>query len=526
MNFTVKSMNEWLYPDDIITNAVPEARMTAVRGGSAGFQLLCTDLGGGRLRASFRSFGSAPYRAELFREISVNVPENTGLHAFTGDWETAKDYATRKAPFRVYDALEPIGACGVESRGGTEALYASFTVDPACRAGEYAGELLVECGCEAFAVPVTLTVADAVLPAETLKFTNWFTTLRMPEIYGVEPWSEEHWRVIEDHARLMRRMHQNVIQVQNVATEAAYIDGDGEYRFDFSKCGRLIKMCLGMGFKIIEGPALFNRDCWEAEEFKINTPKGRFKALSNEAYDYASAFFKAWRAFLEGRGWYDKLIQHVGDEPQDKVASEYRILSGIIRKFLPGVPLIDAVELHELQGSLDIWVPKNDFYTRNTEAMERLRALGDELWFYTCCIPGGHYCNRLLDMPLLRTRMLFWGNYRYDIKGFLHWGLNYFKSVEAAYEQTCPNSSPTTKLPAGDTHILYPLGGRVIGSMRTEVTKCGTEDYELLSALAKRDKAAADELCSVVFRAFNDCDNDPAVFDELHDRLVAAYAVG
>ena len=348
----------------------------------------------------------------------------------------------------------------------------------------------------------------------------------MPEIYGVEPWSEEHWRVIEDHARLMRRMHQNVIQVQNVATEAAYIDGDGEYRFDFSKCGRLIKMCLGMGFKIIEGPALFNRDCWEAEEFKINTPKGRFKALSNEAYDYASAFFKAWRAFLEGRGWYDKLIQHVGDEPQDKVASEYRILSGIIRKFLPGVPLIDAVELHELQGSLDIWVPKNDFYTRNTEAMERLRALGDELWFYTCCIPGGHYCNRLLDMPLLRTRMLFWGNYRYDIKGFLHWGLNYFKSVEAAYEQTCPNSSPTTKLPAGDTHILYPLGGRVIGSMRTEVTKCGTEDYELLSALAKRDKAAADELCSVVFRAFNDCDNDPAVFDELHDRLVAAYAVG
>ena len=30
VNFTVKSMNEWLYPDDIITNAVPEARMTAL----------------------------------------------------------------------------------------------------------------------------------------------------------------------------------------------------------------------------------------------------------------------------------------------------------------------------------------------------------------------------------------------------------------------------------------------------------------------------------------------------------------
>ena len=30
VDFTVKSMNEWLYPDDIITNAVPEAGRTAL----------------------------------------------------------------------------------------------------------------------------------------------------------------------------------------------------------------------------------------------------------------------------------------------------------------------------------------------------------------------------------------------------------------------------------------------------------------------------------------------------------------
>ena len=126
-------------------------------------------------------------------------------------------------------------------------------------------------------------------------------------------------------------------------------------------------------------------------------------------------------------------------------------------------------------------------------------------------------------MPLLRSRMLFWGSYRHHLTGFLHWGLNWADTEHTAYEDTCPVSSPTQNYPSGDSHILYPLGGQVIGSMRAEMARCGTEDYELLNALAAADKAKADELCGVVFRAFDDCDNETAVFDDLHDKLVAAF---
>ena len=285
----------------------------------------------------------------------------------------------------------------------------------------------------------------------------------------------------------------------------------------------MIELYLSMGFQKIEGQPIFGRDSWDADVFKITTPKGRVLASSDEAYEYVTAMLNAWRAFLKENGWYDRLIQHVGDEPHDKVATEYRVLSGIVRKLLPGVKLLDAVERYELQGAVDIWVPKDDFYTRNMDAMERLRSLGDEIWFYTCCIPGGHYANRLLDMPLLRSRMLFWGSYRYHLTGFLHWGLNWADTEHTAYEDTCPVSSPTQNYPSGDSHILYPLGGQVIGSMRAEMARCGTEDYELLNALAAADKAKADELCGVVFRAFDDCDNETAVFDDLHDKLVAAF---
>ena len=182
MKYTTASMNEWLYPDSKVETARHEIHLTAVRGGSAGFQILCNNVTADRITAAYTAAGSAPYRAELFRERSVNVPKNTGVHGFTADWETAKDYATRPAPFRVFDAIEPIPSDGVARLAETEAIYVSFAVDPACPAGRYTGTVTVNDA----AVAVELTVANAVQPAETLNFTNWFPL----STYGTKPWSE------------------------------------------------------------------------------------------------------------------------------------------------------------------------------------------------------------------------------------------------------------------------------------------------------------------------------------------------
>ena len=40
---------------------------------------------------------------------------------------------------------------------------------------------------------------------------------------------------------------------------------------------------------------------------------------------------------LKKNGWYDLSVQHVGDEPGPSKMNEYRILCGIVRKFMPGV---------------------------------------------------------------------------------------------------------------------------------------------------------------------------------------------
>lgn len=50
------------------------------------------------------------------------------------------------------------------------------------------------------------------------------------------------------------------------------------------------------------------------------------------------------------------------------------------------------------------------------------------------------------------------------------------------------------------------------------------EDHELLKALAIKNKPLADSICSTVFRASDDCDNNAAVFDSVHDKLIVACA--
>jgi hypothetical protein len=196
------------------------------------------------------------------------------------------------------------------------------------------------------------------------------------------------------------------------------------------------------------------------------------------------------------------------------------MLSGIIRKHLPAVSLIEAVETYALKGAVDIWVPKNDYYTRHKDEFTKLKANGDRIWFYTCCIPGGFYMNRLLDMPLLRTRYLHWGNYKYQLEGFLHWGLNHWRDGQDPFEESCPLNGPVNHLPAGDSHMIYPGKNGPMISLRLEQMRAGAEDYELLKQLAAKDESGANALVAECFVAFDQCEADAETFDITHGKLL------
>lgn len=524
MEFQVFSMNEWLYPDSRVNeNAGQRLELSTARGSYAACQILLNDV---RQGAEFRfdwkaDADSKAYEAlkpEVNRLIDIFVEKNTGPVGFTvKEGESAEGYTTRTAPFRVYDAIEPIGTDALTC-ASTEALYICWRIPADIQPGRMNGELTVTVGTETIHIPVNVHIYSAVVPVkESLSVINWFSVPDMASRHRLQPWSEEHWDMIRRYGEVMRRARQTHFWVPMEVIDIKET-GEGTYHFNFEKAERLIRLYLNLGFSGIEGGLPAGREDFWGSEFVIWACGKTIKALSSEGYAYLSQFLTAWRAFLEERGWLPLLIQHVADEPTKNSKQEYRILSGIVRKFMPGVPLIEAVETYDLAGAADILVPKNVYYQEHMQEFEKLRAAGDKLWFYTCCYPGGSYLNRLWDMPLLRTRYLHWGNYKYQLEGYLHWGLNFCDDKEDPFEQK------NLVFPPGDTHITYPGADGPLASMRLEAMRAGIEDYELLQKLAARDKALADKITAECVTSFSEVNEDPDHFDHVHCLLLKSVS--
>jgi hypothetical protein len=134
-------------------------------------------------------------------------------------------------------------------------------------------------------------------------------------------------------------------------------------------------------------------------------------------------------------------------------------------------------------------------------------------------MPGGKFLNRLLDAPLLNTRLLHWGNYRFRLTGYLHWAYFQLSATQNPFEETSRDSA----LPAGDTHIVYPGKDGPLISLRWLQMKCGTEDYEILMALSKKSKEKADRLCSDAVLTFDEYVTDTNEFERIRTETIRAY---
>ena len=130
--------------------------------------------------------------------------------------------------------------------------------------------------------------------------------------------------------------------------------------------------------------------------------------------------------------------------------------------------------------------------------------------------------NRLIDYGLIKTQLLQWVNFRYDLTGYLHWGGNYWNSDPISNTQTeLGHGWGANTIPAGDGFIVYPdkENKSVFSSIRLEAMREGIEDYELLRVLEKKDPKAAHALAEKMVRSFTDYVRDPVEFRRIQKQL-------
>lgn len=494
MHLSVFTDTDWLYPDS------PHSGQTAmdlhaVRGGHVGAQVLGEILPSGAKIAFRWSCEGAP-EVRLFQLLPVGVNENTSATLMTTtDYESCRSFVTRKAPFYVYDALKPID--GSLPAGDRLAIYLCAEAAADQRAGQYEGVLTVETGAIVDTLFVRCTVHDLLVPklAEArLGMLNFFNYDGLAAQHAAPKNSPQYWALFRGYVRAQIELRCTHILLP--AGQAVFQNGvlTG---FDFSAAEIAGQIAMQEGAQMLCGGHIAHWHAWDESEYYPNWDD-TLGVTTTQGYLQMRLYFSQWAQVIRRNHWQPCMTQALADEPQTHNDRTYRILAAMCRKFLPNIPIIDAVETTNLGGGIDIWVPKQDTYEKWRDAYTALQAAGEQMWFYTCAFPAGSAMNRSMDLPLSVSRLVLWMGAYYRLSGFLHWGFNYYIGDDIWHSACCPHKGAL--LPAGDAHIVYPGENGPLRSMRFEAQRAGAEDYELLvqalAAAPEETEALIESVCT------------------------------
>ncbi|MDR1290552.1 MAG: DUF4091 domain-containing protein, partial [Planctomycetaceae bacterium] len=208
------------------------------------------------------------------------------------------------------------------------------------------------------------------------------------------------------------------------------------------------------------------------------------------------------------KNWEKIYVQHIGDEPTS--VDSYNEVAKYLKSLEPNLKTIEATILGKKVGeNVDVHVPIIWYYDEEKDFYKEHQKNGGEVWYYISC-GARDYANRFYDRSLLQNRLLHWFNFQYNITGYLHWGLNYWKDLAGNEKTGFVDKNKT--LPAGDCFIIYPGYEKVYSSLRFATMRDAICDYELLKLLENRDPSKAKQLTESLIPKPNKYENNIPTF--------------
>ena len=275
----------------------------------------------------------------------------------------------------------------------------------------------------------------------------------------------------------------------------------GTYTFGFDRLDRWVAMCDRVGVRYFEISHLFTQ--WGAAHapkvmVRVDGEEKKLFGWDTDATGVAyvrflRAFLTAFLAHMRKNGNDRRCFFHISDEPSGEQLESYRAAKAAVADLLEGYPVMDALSNVDFyrQGVVATPIPSND----HIDAFIEAGAQG--LWTYYCCGQCLHVSNRLIAMPLWRTRSIGMQFFKYRIKGFLQWAYNFY--------QNCSSVNPINPftdvsgeywVPAGDTCSVYPAqDGSALESIRILSFYEALQDQramELAASLVGYDRVVAE----------------------------------
>ena len=407
---------------------------------------------------------------------SVPIAENTPKYRKTD--------LVRPAPARFPDYLAEDKEVSIE-KGCYKAVYLTVRIPRNAKAGDYKGAVTIRTEKGNKSLPLHLTVYPLTLPDERhLMVTEWFTTSNFKKFHDIDiSDSERFYEMLRVYAQNMAEHRQNVFRV-SIGLITSKQEANGRLKFDFSRFDKCVDIFWNTGhMDLLETgfAATFGEGGWSSTEIVLRDFRVQ-KDSTNELItipgkEFLPQFLPAFENHLRQKGWLTKTVFHIADEPSNHNVMSWRQASDYVHRYAPSLRRIDAIETPYCFDRLEIWAPKLDHLATWHDVYKRAQSQGYELWFYTVGIhQKGSHPNKTVDVPLIESRILHWLNYRFGLKGYLHWGFNRWTDD--------PFGAPGRH--RGDGWHVYPKKNGLINSLRWEQMRNGIQDYEYLWMLENR----------------------------------------
>lgn len=391
-----------------------------------------------------------------------------------------------------------------------------FSVEPN---GEIAGEFPIEIkiseieGEEIETLTYTVKIIDKCLPKQELYSTGWFHGDSIAMLHKTETMSDRYFELCAKYIKVYTKFGHNMIltpvftppldteigRYRPVNQLVGIKYEGGRYTFDFTNLKRWIDICLENGIEYFEICHLFTQ--WGAKFTPqiiadVDGEKKRIfgwdvEALSDEYKEFLTAFLPELKAFLIKEGVYDNCFFHLSDEPTDEHLEQYASVRALVTPYIDENKLMDALSRYSFyeKGLVKNPVAANDHIAPFIENN------APNLWTYYCCVQGREVANRFIAMPAYRSRVLGCQLYKYNIRGFLQWGYNFwFSQLSRRVVNPYLETNASGGFPAGDSFLVYPTNcnDEVVCSTRIYVFNEALQDMrvlKLLEELAGREKA-------------------------------------
>ena len=494
-----------VFVDSSIDDFTPLEKMSALKGERVSFQLVHSRvMEPGESIYAYRELFTPKFSGALAKYVTVREVQNVGveLPIIVGD---SDEYYERTTPGLYPDVLRPLHYDGqtIAKTAFPTALWIDLTIPKdASEVGE--SELKIEMVDERNNVQrtetLTVDLIDATIPDQDLILTQWFHCDSLAQYYDVEVWSEKHWEIVENFARVA---HKNGINLLLTPTFTPPLDTkiggerlttqlvevtvtDGKYSFNFDLLDRWVDMCDRIGIKYFEIAHLFTQ--WGAKHAPkiMATVNGEYKkifgwetdAVSEEYVGFLREFISALLDHMKKNGNDKRCFFHISDEPQIEHIESYTAAKKSVSDLLDGYVIMDALSDYDFfeKGIVDMPIPCNDhikpFLENNVP----------NLWTYYCCGQRVNVSNRLISMPSWRNRSIGMQMYKYDIVGFLQWGYNFYNNQFSVNEiEPFTDLSGEHWVPAGDTFSVYPgPHGKCYESLRIVVFHDALQDIRAM----------------------------------------------